>query len=304
MMGANEDKVTTNVIVFAPDRWGEVLKFRHFARSTYNLPPYADAALAGVDGHYHKYVILMRLAQRLAPKLVEDHEELTNQGYSEATRSHELAAIIDTLFCELYSAVDCTRTVIGSIYGKLRGVPTKSTSKLFRYAAEGSIDERVPFEIRNSFAEAYADWFPRLKKIRDAINHSDIGSCSDHEGKISYYHKCLGTTNYNILVTDDVFQEVSKYADHVNKFLGSVFHSLNGTLNDVDTVQICGIFHSLYYQRFVSPNEARDFHSGKCESYESFEKGMMPTCPFADKCGAYARVLEQRAADEPTCDEE
>ena len=81
---------------------------------------------------------------------------------------------------------------------------------------------------------------------------------------------------------------------------------LTGTcgMSDDDTVQICGIFHSLYYQRFVSPNEARDFHSGKCKSYESFEKGMMPTCLFADKCGAYARVLEQIAADEPTCNEE
>ena len=232
MMGANEDKVTTTIIMFAPDIWGEVLKFRHFANSTYNLPPYADVALAGVDGHYHKYVILMGLAQRLAPKLVEDHEELTNQGYSEATRSHELAAIIDTLFCELYSAVDCTRTVIGSIYRKSQNVPTNSTSKLFKNAGKNIIDENVPFEIRNALEDGQNNWFPRLKKIRDAINHSDVGSCSDHEGKISYYHTRLGTTNYNILVTDDVFQEVSKYADHVNKFLGSVFHSLNGTLDD------------------------------------------------------------------------
>jgi hypothetical protein len=41
---------------------------------------------------------------------------LTKLGYSKATRSKELAAIIDTLFCELYSVVDCTRTVIGAIY--------------------------------------------------------------------------------------------------------------------------------------------------------------------------------------------
>jgi hypothetical protein len=190
--------------------------------------------------------------------------------------------------------VDCTRTVIGAIYGKFRNIPTDSTSKLFKKAAKDIIDERVPLEIRIALKEAHNDWFPRLKEIRDAINHYGIGSCSEHEGKISYYHERLGKTKYNVLVTEDAFQEVSKYADNVNKFIGQVFHCLNLTLKDVEIIQICGIFGRGYYQRFIKPNEARDFHSGRCKSFESFEKGLMPICPFIKNCGAYSRVLEQK----------
>ncbi|NJD54536.1 MAG: hypothetical protein FIB07_16955 [Candidatus Methanoperedens sp.] len=296
-MVSKEEKIPTNVIIFAPDKWGEVLKFRHFAAPTYNLPLYANAALIGIDGHFEKYTILMKIGQGLAPKLIEDYEELTKQGYSKATRSKELASIIDTLFCELYSAADCTRTVIGAIYGKFQNVPTNSTSRLFENAGKNMIDKRVPLEIRNALKEGQNDWFPRLKEIRDAINHFGIGSCSEHNGKISYYHDRLGKTIYNVLVTDDAFQEVSKYADNVNKFLGRVFHCLNLTLKDIETIQICGIFGSLVYQRSVSPIEARDFHSGKCKSFESFEKGLMPTCPSIKSCGAYPHVSEKRAAD-------
>lgn len=296
-MVSNNGKTLTNVIIFAPDIWGEVQKFRHFAFPTYNLPLHANIALSGIEGHFEKYNILLGLGQCLAPKIVEDHEELVRKGYSEAIRSKELAAIIDTLFCELYSVVDCTRTVIGAIYGKFQNVPTKSTSKLFRKAAEDIIDEKVPLEIRFALKEAQNDWFPRLKDIRDAINHYGIGSCSEHEGKISYYHDRLGKTKYNVLVTDDVFQEISKYAEKVNKFLGKIFRSLILTLDDIETIQICGIFGSLIYQRTVYPSEAKNFDSGKCKSFESFEKGSMPKCPHTNNCGAYARVFEQKAAD-------
>jgi len=296
-MVSTEGKNPTNVIIFAPDIWGEVTKFRHFSSSKYRLPPYVIIALSGIEGHFQKYSILMRLAQNMAPKLVEDYEELANQGYSTATRSKELAAIIDTLFCELYSVVDCTRTVLGAIYGKCQNVPTKSTSKLFKNAGDDKIDERVPLEIRNALKDGQNDWFPRLKEIRDSINHYAIGSCSENEGKISYFHDCLGKTKSNVLVTDNAFQEISKYEGNVNKLLGRIFHSLNLTLSDNETIQICGIFGGLIYQRTVSLSEAKDFNSGSCKSFESFEKGLMPKCPLSSSCGAYTRVLEQRNAD-------
>lgn len=124
-MVSNDEKTLTNVITFTPHKWGEVQKFRHFASPTYNLPYHANIALEGIEGHFEKYNILLGLGQGLAPKIVEDHEELVKKGYSKATRSKELAAIIDTLFCELYSVVDCTRTVIGAIYVKIQNVPSK-----------------------------------------------------------------------------------------------------------------------------------------------------------------------------------
>jgi hypothetical protein len=69
---------------------------------------------------------------------------------------------------------------------------------------------------------------------------------------------------------------VARYADKINQFLGQVFHTLNNTFDDVEVDKICGIFGGLGYQRTASPYEAKDFNSGKCKSYLSFEKGSMP----------------------------
>jgi len=293
-MDPKKDILPVNIIIFDPTQWGEVTKFRRFAPSTYNLDSSANAALSGVEGHIQKYNILMGLAQRIVPKLVEDKEELIKQGYSNAIRSKELAAIVETLFCELYSCVDCTRQVIGAIYGNLPGVTKKSTSKLFKNAVNGDIDERVPVEIRKALAEA--EWFPRFEKIRNAIIHSNVGSCSEDKGQISYFHERLGIKKNNVLAIKDVFQEVTSCADNINKFLGLIFQTLNYTLKDEATPQFCGIFGGRLYERFVSPHKALNSHSGKCKSYEWFEEDMHPTCPFVKNCGAYAKVLEERAS--------
>lgn len=192
-------------------------------------------------------------------------------------------------FSELYSAVDCTRQIIAAIYGKYKGVPAKSTSKLFKNASEGKLDERVPIEIRAALAEA--SWFPKLRDIRTAIIHYNIGSCHmGEDGRISYFLQQFGTQN-NTLVTEDVIQEVLTYADQINRFLGRIYRALNNTLKDVETVQICGIIGGRIYERYVSPQEARDFNSGRCKSYAWFEKDTEPTCPFAKNCRAYVRSL-------------
>lgn len=282
---------------FGPNKWTEVRKFSRFYSSTYSLPLYAIIALRGIEGHFHKYFILKELAQKMVPKLIEDHEQLVNQGYSPAIRSKELAAIIDTLFCELYSVVDCTRSVLGAIYGKCQNVPTKSTSKLFKNASEEKIDDKVPSGVKDALKHGQNDWFPRLKEIRDAINHSGIGSCNEDEGKISYYHDSLGQTPSNVLVDEDILEYICRCEYKVHQFLENIFHSLNMTLDDNETIQVCGIFGGLFYQRTVSISEAKDFNSGRCKSFEQFETGLMPKCPCSSSCGAYARVLEQRNAD-------
>lgn len=296
-MGPKKDIPSVNIIIFDPSKWGEVVKFRRFASSTYDFDIHANSALSGIEGHFQKYNVLMGLAQRMVLKLDEDKEELTKQGYSNAIRSKELAAIIETLFCELYSCVDCTRQVIKAVYGKLPGTPGKSTTRLFTRAANGTIDERVPVEIRNALAEA--KWFPRFRNIRDAIIHSNVGSCSEDDGHVSYYHERLGKNMSNSLAIDDVFQDISIYADNINKLLGPIFQTLNDTLKDEATPQICGIFGGRVYERFASPYEAQNSHSGKCKSYEWFEKEMHPTCPFVKSCGAYAKVLDERSVNVP-----
>jgi hypothetical protein len=240
-------------------------------------------------------MVLMGLSRKLAPELRSDYEETIEKGFSDAIHSKELAAILDSLFCELYSSVDCTRHVIAAIYGKYPGITSKSTSGLFENAGKHIIDERVPLEIREALEKGQNDWFPRLKEIRDSLNHYSIGSCSDFEGrhkgelepKVSYSHDLLGDDMGNVLVTNDVFKTISEFEVKVNLFQGSVYHALNQTLEDKETTQVCGWFGGRVYLRLVSPKEAIDFNSGKCYSQIYFEKEEMQTCPFVAVCGAY-----------------
>ena len=156
----------------------------------------------------------------------------------------------------------------------------------------------MPLEIRKALEDGQNDWFPRLKKIRDSLNHYSIGSCSDFEGrhngelepKISYYHDLLGNDMGNELVNNDVFKMLSEFVVKVNMFQGSVYHALNQTLEDKETVQVCGFFNGRIYQRLVSPRQALDINSGRCMSWESFDKGNMPKCPYMDVCKAYENL--------------
>jgi hypothetical protein len=293
----NNNKNFTKVIVFAPDRWGEITTFKHFYYTTYQLNHSASSALNGVEGHFMKYDSLLELTKELILKLDVEKEELKKYGYSDALRSRQLSAIVETIFCELYSTVDCTRRVLVSIYGNLRGISSKSTHKLFANAEEGLIDERVPIEIREALIKAQKDWYPSLQKIRVSLNHSTVGHCSETNGKISYMHPDLSGSSQNALVSDDIFVEIAEYSSKVNMFLGTVFRCLNNTLIDTPTVQICGFFGGRIYQRIVSPHEAIDFNSGTCKSYEWFEQNENPTCPFADTCGAYFRLKEKQRSD-------
>lgn len=131
------------VISFAPETWGQVWKFIRFHSPTYKFSRNVDSALSGADGHFRKYMILMGLARKLVPDLGKDYEQAVKNGFSDAIHSKELAAILDSLFCELYSSVDCTRRVIAAVYGRYQGITSKSTSGLFENAGKHKIDERV-----------------------------------------------------------------------------------------------------------------------------------------------------------------
>lgn len=295
-------------ISFAPYMWGQIWKFKLFHGPTYQFSQNVESAISGTYEHFDRYIILSNLSKRLVSGLDKDYEELMKKGYSTAICSKELAAIVDSMFCELYSSVDCTRTVIAAVYGKYRCVPSNSTSQMFEYAAVGKLsgkkvkklihmDEKVPIEIRKALADGYNDWFPRLKDIRDAINHSSIGICSDLDGrkkgelepKIDYFHRNLADKKWNTFVTDDIFKLLYDYEVKVNLFLGSVYYALNQTLKDEETTQVCGFFNGRVYMRLVSPYEAIDFNSGRCLSREWFEKKDQPTCPYVNICGAYEK---------------
>lgn len=279
------------ILFFTPDKWGEATKFRKFYTSSYhtfNKP--VQAAVHGVEAHFDKFILLNNLVNRLLPNLIEEEKELKERGFTSAIYSKELAAIIETMFVELYSSINCTKQILGAIYGRFKGITTKKTRNLFKNAKENKIDERVPIAIREALAKS--DWFEDLRKIRDTIIHFNVGFCSkDKDGRLNYLHPDIGESNKAFII-EDVLKEMSKYAKKVNEFLGIVFHTLNKTLSSKETTQLCGIFYGRGYQRKVSFQENLNFDSGKCISYTWFEKDNKFMCPFKNDCGAYSKAKE------------
>jgi hypothetical protein len=279
------------VQTFAPESWGEAEKFVRFAPYTYEFKEAQARALEGVVGHFRKAAALNRVARRLEEGLALDREEARTQGYSDARRSEEFAAVVEEVFGELYACLDCTRQVLKAVYAKAQGIPKDKTSRLFENAASGRLDSMVPDAIRLALVQAHDDWFGDLRRIRTAVTHLSPGDCSpgEEEGKVAYFNRALGSPG-NSLEIADVWGETERYFAAVNDLLGSVFHELNSTLADQRVQKVCGFYDGRVYQRSVSPVEARDFDSGDCVSYEWFEKDESPTCPMSATCGAYARA--------------
>lgn len=279
------------VVSFFPPNWGEVDRFSHFSSTTYKFDERTGNALKGIASHFHKALILEELAESIAPDLKKDREELNAKGHTGNKNGARLSAVIETIFAELYSSVDCTRQVVAEIYKGLQGVTSKSTRRFFQNAADGILDPKLPALVREAFEKA--DWYVELRKLRDAIAHSDVGSCHLDEGvgKISYFNAALKDGD-KFLRIEDIFEKIRSFQKAVNEFEGKIFRELNKTLKDDETFQICGFFGYRVYSRFVRPSEAVDFHSGRCDAFNWFEKDNNPHCPFTHQCGAYKKAKE------------
>ena len=94
-------------------------------------------------------------------------------GRSSAIRSKELAAVLETLFCSLYSSLDCTRYVLKEIYPNHRGL-NDTTTATFQNGHSGKLDSRLPIESRDAIS-ATSDWFPELSRVRTAVTHANVG---------------------------------------------------------------------------------------------------------------------------------
>ena len=109
---------------------------------------------------------------RIAPTLAIDRQQLAEKGYTPAERAQELAAVVENVYTEIYSAVDCARQVL---YGRypVQGLPN-STRKTFDRIRDKSLDAVLPDALLSAFKEA--DWYDPLRVLRDELTHSDIGS--------------------------------------------------------------------------------------------------------------------------------
>lgn len=282
-----ENRKFAIVRMFAPEKWGQGERFAKLYSGTFNFSDWKKKAVSGAVNHFTKAMVLKTLSAKLKPNLEIDLQQLEKNGYTKAENSKELSAVIETIFTELYSSIDCTTTIVFAIFNnKCRGLPN-STRNMFKNIRNGKVCNDFPEALRSAFQEAV--WFDELLSIRDELTHSDIGQChlDKNTGLVLYIHTGIKKSGSGLLI-DDIFQKIGFLFEEVNKFLGRVFFHLNSLLKNEPMPQTCGIFNGRVYTRHVIPSMATDFNSGTCDSYRWFDLPDNPKCPFADSCGAYA----------------
>ena len=279
------------VRTFAPELWGEVDIFSIFYVGTYTFKPDTKKAISGVKNHFEKALTLYQLAKKLLPSLAIDDEELQRKGYTEAVNAKEFSAVLEEVFTELYSSIDCTRKVVVSIYSRTRGLPD-STRKLFQKVRSNRLGDDFPIELKRAIAKA--DWYDELLTIRDELTHSDIGSCRmDRETKlVTYMHRGIKRKGKPLII-DDVIGTIDLLIESINIFLGTVYQFLISQLKPTTIDLPCGLFYGRCYLRRLSLEQKIDINSGICQSYIWFDNDLQYRCPLVGSCGAYKRAKSE-----------
>jgi len=277
---------TSNVRTFAPEQWGQLDRFANLYGNTFEFSAHEKRAISGAASHFHKAIIFRSLAESLKPTLSVDEEELQTKGHTPARNSAQLSAVVEVVFTELYSSVDCTRKVIAAVYKKCRGLPTDSTRRMFERVRAGGLGADFPDALKTALANAR--WFDELRLLRDELTHSSVGQCrlNADTGSVFYMHSGIQRLGKPLII-DDVFKMIDELFEGVNGFLGKVFHHLNSLIKDDPILLMCGIFSNRVYMRRVIPSLVKDVHSGNCDSHRWFDLPGNPRCPLADICGAY-----------------
>jgi hypothetical protein len=295
MEASTEMNTRPSVRMFAPELWDEVSKFRQFYATTHDFNSDTQKAVSGIRGHFDKAIKLHTLAAKLAPNMSIDNAELQEKGYTSAANSQEVSAVIEEVFTELYSSIDCACKIVSSVYRRCRHMPGGSTRKLFERAAQRGIGD-FPAELESAFEKAV--WYSELRILRDELTHSDVGTCRlTQDGTVAYMHKGVKRDS-KVLVIPDVFAKLGELFNGVKLFLDEIFHFLNQGLRAEPIDATCGIFFGRGYGRKLIVAERIDFNSGVCQSRQWFDNEPDFRCPFASDCGAYARAAETPAASQ------
>jgi len=277
----------TFLLEFAPELWTPLDRLRWLSGPPFpEKGPYVEG-LFMTRAHLGKYEVLAGLANRIAPELSRDEEELKRQGFTPALRSREFAALTETLVCELYYALGGLRLLLCGAYPKA-SLPGK-TSRLFQNAADGKIGAHLPGEIRAALGAAYGSWFPLLRSFRTTVVHRDSGSVHllAETGGVRYVHSKF-MDGPQPFVTDDIVAWVNEQRDHVQALLDEIATFLGSELLPAERRVTCGMYRARIYQRVVMVGPDLTRESGRCLSREWFESETGRECPLRGSCGAYS----------------
>ncbi|GAB7542782.1 hypothetical protein [Cupriavidus sp. 8B] len=235
------------LLAFAPEHWTAAGKFKHFLGRPFTTDAdgirKAQHAIQTVIDHTHKYDVLAALANRLLPTLTEDVAELHANGYTPGARSQEVAAVFETLICELYSVLDGVRDSLYWLYDGKLSLQKKSTARLFARAKDGSYDAGLPESIRDALATAYENWFPELRELRTAFTHGSLGTCHlDMQTQVVSY---MGSNGGRRI--DDIVAKTTGFANAVYALHTRIFEELYSLLEPVEKIHFCGFYKGRGY---------------------------------------------------------
>jgi hypothetical protein len=277
---------STFLLEFAPELWTPLDRLRWLSGPPFpEKGPYVEG-LFMTRAHLGKYEVLASLANRLAPELSRDEEELKRQGFTPALRSREFAALTETLICELYYVLGGLRLLLCGAYPKA-SLPGK-TSRLFQNAVDGKIGSHLPDEIRSVLVAAHGSWFPLLRSFRTTVVHRDSGSVHflTETGCARYVHAGF-IDGPRPFVTDDIVTWVNERRNHVQAVVEEIATFLGSRLLPAERRVICGMYRSRGYQRVVMVGPELTRESGRCISREWFESEIGRECPLRGSCKAY-----------------
>lgn len=284
------------LLVFAPEQWTAAGRFKHFLGRPFT--PDADGlrkiqhSIQTVIDHTHKYDVLAALANRLLPTLAEDVAELHADGYTRGARSQEVAAVFETLICELYSVLDGVRDSLYWLYDGKLSLQKKSTEKLFARAKAGSYDAGLPKAIRDALASAYDDWFSELRELRTAFTHGSLGTC--HLNTQTHVVSYMGSNGGRRI--DDIIAKTTGFASAVYALHQCIFEELYSLLEPIEKIHFCGFYKGRGYSRYAFAEKGLNRGSGRCQAREWFDDEVEYRCPIAGQCAAYSRSFDAVAA--------
>ena len=124
---------------------------------------------------FQKLYVLTRLANKLRGGLLLDLNELETEGYSPNWRSKEvMPAVAETIFLELYSALDAIRATLFYALPGVRGIQNQVLGRALRRAHEQAYGAGFPSN-SDSDGSLVRHLVPWSTQIRTEITHGDIG---------------------------------------------------------------------------------------------------------------------------------
>lgn len=274
------------LISFNPKQWSNIIKFSKF----FGKPFTKDAKIySGVQislSHIDKCENLINLTNSILPGLDIDEQEVQSNGYSSAKYSKMIAALYETIICELYSILDGLRITIHGIYKGIEKVQLGSVKKMFERAKNNEYGYNFPVEINDLLSNAYDSWYKELRKLRVEFTHGEVGGIHKDKDQINYFHRSRGPKG--VIKSIDI--KINKFLEEILDFLDDIYDYFYKELDVIEKEIVCGFYKGRCYQRIVKPENILTFDSGICMSKNWFEKNENFKCPMRKTCGAYTKV--------------